>query len=121
MEHNELTDSKHRLAALEAGNQRMAVSMEAVMEKLETIIEVIRGNLKTPEVPGLMHRMAEMRAHQQVNTIALAETKALVIHLQQAFDDYRSTYTKNTVLCAGNCHDNTRNQSLFSESGLYIS
>lgn len=104
----ELAELKHRIQAIEsaiatiaraqtddgrvrdAAEERLSESMATVAEKLSTIVDVLTGNIKTPEVPGLMSKMTKIQEQQQSNTVTLSEVRTAATALKKEFDEYRA-------------------------------
>lgn len=76
----EETRARERSAEAESSirddlEKRLAHSMREVTTRMDTIIVALMGDIKTPDVPGLMHRMTEIRQQQTLTVSALEDLR----------------------------------------------
>ena len=88
---NEISDLKHRVTALEDRVSRSDGMGEDITGQLNVIIAALMGSIQTPDSPGLVAKVSELRQQQQLNTLAIAECKASVARVESLLLEYKQS------------------------------
>lgn len=88
---NEVSDLKHRVTALEDRVNRSDGMGEDITGQLNVIIAALMGSIQTPDSPGLVAKVSELRQQQQLNTLAIAECRASVARVEALLLEYKQS------------------------------